>query len=1015
MVTNQPLTSAAEGRSYFEKEDKSNYYANKDDYNSRWLGIGAQALGLEGKVDPQIFERILDGRDKDGNVLVQQASNGEHRPGWDLHFAPSKSISLAWAFGNEQQRHDMLDSHHAAVANALNYIERNLIEARVTANGKTERVATGNLIAAKFDHFTSREMDPQPHSHIVIANMTQRPDGEWRAVANEKLFARENLIALYENELSNQLKERGYSVSLENRGSGNSLYATLDGIDQKVLEQFSKRSEQIDKAIDALLEEYPNAGSGELRQMACLDTRQPKQAVDRETLDKSWNQQLENLGISKEHIQQGIEKASERARQAETERVDPKMSEYGLIKLAAQVVNEQESTFSKEVLMKTAARLSAGEQSIEKLERAFNELTIPRQIVTLDSKGGIYTTREMQQIEKEIVRQVKSGHDAVPAVFSKEQVENIITDKYPHLTSDQTAAVEHILTASDRIIGVQGDAGTGKTSILRVVREQLEGRGFRVRGLSFTGKAASEIEQGSGIKSMTLHSFLNNLDRYPISENPSNYSDVFQERLLQRGLEAMNTEATLGNTAYTNPEKIGSTAIMHEDELIKKPENRIQRGKEVWVVDEASMVGSRQTHALMKAAQKAEARVVLIGDARQLQAIEAGKMFAMLQEKGAMKTVEMKEILRQRDETYKDIVRDIASRRVDTAFHKMENAGKIQEIANREDRLSAIVKDYTASKDFRDTIVVTALNKDRNELNSKIRQELKARGKLGGREYNFRVRESKGLNPVDRHFGQSYHVGDIVTINKGGAGVKVGAQGRVSKVDERNHTITLDVRGQEKVIDVRKHGDKTGAYSEKLAGFVEGDKIVFLKNDKRGLGVENGKTGEIKSIDEKGNITVKTDAGKDVRFNIEKYNYIDHAYAVTDYKSQGQTSKEVIFHTDTREQASSYNSFYVSTSRGKDDVRVFTDDKEEMKKQVKQEKQKTSTLNFEMNESQREGVGIVKGERGKETDFERILDPRSAETGSERDKGKETKSHDSGGSIRVESERENDQEIGIER
>jgi ATP-dependent exoDNAse (exonuclease V) alpha subunit len=146
-------------------------------------------------------------------------------------------------------------------------------------------------------------------------------------------------------------------------------------------------------------------------------------------------------------------------------------------------------------------------------------------------------------------------------------------------------------------------------------------------------------------------------------------------------------------------------------------------------------------------------------------------------------------------------------------------------------------------------------------------------------------------------------------------------------------------------VDVSKHGHKLGVYQEKLLPFTQGEKVVFLKNDKN-LGVQNGLTGEIKSLDERGNLTVKLDTGKDVTFSIPRsYNYLDHGYAVTDYKSQGQTSRRVIFHANT-EKPTFYNSFYVAMTRGKDDLRVYTNGTEKLRKQVRKEITKTSSLDY---------------------------------------------------------------------
>ena len=415
----------------------------------------------------------------------------------------------------------------------------------------------------------------------------------------------------------------------------------------------------------------------------------------------------------------------------------------------------------------------------------------------------------------------------------------------------------------------------------------MEKEGYTVRGMSFTGKATKELQTGAGIDSQTIHSFLP---------------------------KVRSGELNLSS-------------------------------REAWFIDEASMVGSRQMGELAKMAEDSHARLILVGDTKQLQSIEAGRMFGKLQETG-METVRMKETVRQKNEDYKEIVTHIAERKIDSAFEKMERRGKVHEVVNDQERRDAIVKEFVSKKDYRNTLVVTPLNRDRNQLNSRIRKELKERGSLKGEEHTFAVLEPKLLSPADRYFIDSYSMHDVLTTGQGMKGVKIGTKGRVRHINREAQTLTLRTdTGKFVEIDIGRHGDKVRAFEPKFANFMEGDKVVFLNND-RSIGVQNGLTGEIKNLDERGNITVRLDTGKEITWNIPReYSYLDHGYAVTDYKSQGQTSKRVIFHANI-EKPTSYNSFYVAMTRGREDVRVYTNGMEKLKEQVKQEVTKKSSLDY---------------------------------------------------------------------
>ena len=405
--------------------------------------------------------------------------------------------------------------------------------------------------------------------------------------------------------------------------------------------------------------------------------------------------------------------------------------------------------------------------------------------------------------------------------------------------------------------------------------------------MTFTGKAAKELQTGAGVESQTLHSFL-----------PKVQSQGFTSS-----------------------------------------------GKEAWFIDEVSMVGSKQMGELIEAAKENNARVVLVGDTKQLQSIEAGRMFQKLQESGTMEMVHMKQTLRQKEEHYKQIVADIAERRIDQAFAKMQGRDKIHEIVDDLERRETIVKEFISQKDYGNTLVVTPLNRDRGELNRHIRTELRDKGAFTQPDHIVAVKEPKVITPVERHFAQSYSPGDIVAVNRGFPGFKPGDQGRVTSINSQTQEINIAVCGKPATIDVGTHGHKLGVYEPKFLSLTQGEKIVFLKNDKN-LGVQNGLTGEIKSLDERGNVTVLLETKKEITWNIPRqYNYLDHGYAVTDYKSQGQTSRKVIFHANT-EKPTSYNSFYVAMTRGKDDLRVYTNGVEKLREQVKREITKTSSLDY---------------------------------------------------------------------
>ncbi|MBZ0154888.1 MAG: relaxase domain-containing protein [Alphaproteobacteria bacterium] len=896
------------GRMYTHFEQ----YTSKEDYYTKtegtWHGKGAELQGLSGTVEKEQFHNIRAGKNPSGEQqLVPDGVNGKHRDGYDLTFSAPKSVSMLREFGGEEIRAAIDRAWDRSIEMTMRHVEENFIQARHTTDGHTEKVSTGDAIWAKFDHETSRELDPQKHSHITLMNATYNEQtGKWQALSNEALYNNKMYIGQYQRnefaiELKNELVKIGCNVEFQADHKG--LFE-VKGFSKDDLKEFSRRSEQIKEKLETIRKQYPNASPAKQAEIAAIGSRAEKQDVNMEMVRESWKERAEGIGINQNTIRGRLQHQSEREYEAGVSSQEPKPNEYNLIRQAARILNENESTFTKEKLLRVAGKLSIGVHRISDLERAFSRMAKSEELIHLgsriDRQGGKtewYTTQEMLQAEKEIVQKVKDGQGKAEAPMPKQEALESLKkyeaerqqsrDSNFAFTEGQRRAAEHILTSKDRVIGIQGDAGTGKTTFLDAVREIAENRGYKVRGLSFTGKAASEIELKSSIKSQTTYSFL-------------------EKRL--------------------------------------DPSETLVPGREIWIVDEASMTGSCQLKDILDKAEETDAKVVLVGDTKQLQSIEAGRIFSSLQTR-SMNITKLEENLRQKRDDYKEIVKDIKEKQMGRAFEKMEATGKVHEIADRKERMGTIVKDYASCNNFKETIIVTARNKDRNELNADIRRELKEQGRLAEKEHTFTVRESKNLTGTDRHFAQAYREGDFIYTREAGINGRAGTEAKVESLDYDRHIMTVTNKdGGNREIDLKKYGDKLSAYTEKQQSFSAGDKIVFLKNDKK-LGVQNGITGELQSINKDGNMTVRTESGKDIPFNIKEYQYIDHGYAVTDYKSQGQTARNVIYHADTSKGVN-YNQAYVAITRGKEDLQIYTEDKNAFKENVVNEVVKTSTLDY---------------------------------------------------------------------
>ncbi|MBI5587052.1 MAG: relaxase domain-containing protein, partial [Deltaproteobacteria bacterium] len=303
MVSITNINSGQAGH-YYARDD---YYSNS---HGQWTGKGAETLGLRGEVEKEDFQRLLTGRDRHGDDLVQPGPK-VHRAGVDLTFSAPKSVSiLSHVIGDDRVK----EAHEKAVSSTLSHIEERYSQARETKAGETKKIDTGNMVIAKFDHHTSRELDPQLHTHCVVMNLTMQKSDKWKALSNENLYRHKMYIGqFYRNELAVNLKDLGYGVKTDHKG----LFE-VKGFDRKLLDHFSQRSEQIAEKVAELKNSgrYPSASGQKLREIAALGSRVAKRDVNPETVREAWRDRLKELGYTTKRIRDTVKEAGKEMSQA---------------------------------------------------------------------------------------------------------------------------------------------------------------------------------------------------------------------------------------------------------------------------------------------------------------------------------------------------------------------------------------------------------------------------------------------------------------------------------------------------------------------------------------------------------------------------------------------------------------------------------------------------------------------------------------------------------------------------
>jgi ATP-dependent exoDNAse (exonuclease V) alpha subunit len=457
----------------------------------------------------------------------------------------------------------------------------------------------------------------------------------------------------------------------------------------------------------------------------------------------------------------------------------------------------------------------------------------------------------------------QSAVETVRASRVKDVVANAAQSNQLRLNANQQSAVETILSSNDRIVGLQGGAGTGKTTALSVLRVAAEEEGYQVQGFAPTTRAAQQLAE-SGIETETLQKFL--------------------RRRQQPAID-----------------------------------------KRLFVVDESSLASTKQLNKFF-ARLKPQDKVLLVGDVRQHQAVEAGSPFEQLQQHG-MTTAKLNEIVRQRDPELKQTVEKLSTRQIREAVAGLDSQGKVIEISNERERLEAMAQDYCKSPT--NTLVISPANRERVQLNSLIHRQLQRDGKVSRDEQHMKVYVNRqDMTGTERTFANSYRPGeDTIRYNHASKVYKVNV-GDYAKVTGTNHeTNEITVRfdnGRILTYDPTRLSG-VSVYNEAKRVFAEGDRIQFRApfTDKR---IVNGELGSITRL-EPGQMRVSLDSGRDVAFDPQQFRHIDYGYAVTSHSSQGLTVDRVLVNADTRESLQLLNDrmAYVAVSRAREEALIYTD------------------------------------------------------------------------------------------
>ena len=885
------VAAPAQGASYYERDG---YYAKDDPAHrevSTWAGKGAEDLGLTGPVDPDTFRAVLEGHvpDGSGRKLGRRRKDGvlEHRPGRDLTFSAPKSVSLAALVGGDAR---VVEAHDRAVERTLAWVEGHAAETRMKdpETGRMVRAGDQKTLAATFRHDASRNLDPQLHTHAVLANMVRGPDGKWRTMSNEALYRSQKLIGmLYRSELAQGLGKLGYGIE-KTHADGRFEVA---GVRREVIEAFSTRRAEIEAAM-AERGLGTTAENQRIAERAALMTRAHKRDVDKSAIRGLWEKQAADLGFdARAHAAEAASRGATLEGVGFARETGPAKEavEWAVAHLA-----EREAVFARADALAAALAWRPGAVSVEAAERALGDLERGGRLHTapgLHGRDDLTTDRALAD-ERETIGLMRGGQGRGRTVMR-----SWIAQAYLHkgaLTQGQREAVKLILSAKDRVVGVQGYAGTGKTTMLNRARVLLEKRGFEVKGLAPSASAVKTLGTEAGIESETLQRFL------------ARNAGVAGERLTRKAEKQM----------------------------------RAAWGKTVLVVDEGSLASTLQARDLLRVARALRIpRVVLVGDEKQLGAVDAGKPFAQLQRAG-MKTAVMDDILRQRDPDLKAAVEASLAGDIKRAFEKLgSNVAQVK----ADNIAGAVAARWLAlSPEARENTGVMAPSHElRQKINAHIRERLAREGSIHGPAFRSERLVSRGYTNPEKSLAANYAPGDVVAFHRPykRLGVEKGDELRVSGVDHENQAMVLEGKDGGRVLwKPGQIAGRTGGAEVYRAEEVElraGDRIRWTRNDRK-LGLVNSRTAEVTDVSGE-RVSFRLEDGRrlDMTQGDPQLRHLDHAWASTVHAFQGRTVDNVIAAMQANHpHLTTQKSFYVEISRARDRAELVTDDAKALRERL---------------------------------------------------------------------------------
>jgi conjugative relaxase-like TrwC/TraI family protein len=864
--------SAANVARYYTVGD---YYSKGTGEPTEWGGAIAAELDLKGPVDPAVFKALLAGQVGDQQLGRHRAGGEiEHHPGWDFAVNAPKSVSImALVMGDERN----LAAHEKAVGTALSYLEEHAMLRR-REDGVITHHTTGRLIFARFTEHASRELDPHLHTHVVVLNMTNEQDGASMASLETRAMFSEQMVAgqVYRNELAHELRQLGFEVAFDPRSG---LFE-IAGVPKDFIAETSRRAEQ----IDAHASDHGLTGQAARRQ-SFYETRRAKEKVVLETLHAGWKEQAEPY---RQVLDAVI--SSAREREAAMPGSDPATARRASL-FGIKQAETREAVNNLGQMFRLGLASHVGEVRLDDIRPLLAEHEDRQKLLSTREPTGDKvltrgrTTRRTARLELALSQHLALALDDARLIASADRLLAVLHDA--GLTPAQEQALVQIATSRDRINGLHGVAGAGKSTLIRTLSAASE-PGTKLIALAPTSSAAANLGQTAGIEYRTVASLL-----------------------------------------------AGGGRGLEPDHLV--------------IVDEAGQLGNRQALRLLEISRTTGARILLLGDNKQTGAIEQGKPFWLMQRFG-LATAELTESLRQETRSMKAAVAqarlgDYAASlsHLDKVVSGADADTLARGLVSEWTRLKP--------ENRAGTNILVLDNATRLIVNSQIRDVLKREGVIAAEDTRLQVLTPAGLSDQEKHFARFYSGGQIVTFARDNPTLGIGrnaeyrvlgigrsGNGRqiVKLADENGRIIRWDPR--------LSAARQVNVFNREERDLARGDRLQWRLVNKE-LELKNAERGTVIRID--GSIaTIKWDRGDRVQtLDLAKHKTWDHGYAETVYSAQSKTYARAYVLAPVNSALVNGQNFYTAITRARYGVKLWTENPERLAgKLLRFSGEKTSAL-----------------------------------------------------------------------